>query len=49
MEMAQWFKVVTTKPEDLSSIPRTHLPGETCDSQRTPSSDLHMQVVVHSR
>ena len=43
-EMAQWAKVLATKSDDQSSIPRTHI-GEGSSSGEL-SSDLHMHTMT---
>lgn len=41
-ELAQWVKVPAARPDDLSSVPRTHM----VDGEKVPS-DHHMSTMVH--
>jgi hypothetical protein len=42
--MAQWVKVLATKPDDLSSIPGTHMTEEEKWLQKL-SSDLYKHIM----
>lgn len=45
--MAQWAKVIAAKPDDQSSIPRTHLVDGELALQM--SSDCHMSIYTYIR
>lgn len=44
-EIAQWVKVLAVEPDDLSSIPGTHMVKERSSSPKL-SSDLHTGAVT---
>lgn len=45
-KMAQWVKVLATKPDNLSLIPRTHTVGRV--SRLSELLDLHMYTGMHT-
>lgn len=40
--MTQWVKTLTTKPDDLSLIPKTHMGGE-------PLTSAHAQACTYTK
>lgn len=45
IQMSQWVRLLTTRPDDLSLVPRMHR-GETDSCEL--SSDLHMCSIVRA-